>query len=341
MFNKSYEEIVEKIKKEKNLGDDEINKRVREKLDQLSDLISKEGAVHIVANELGVKIFEDAGIRRFKISNILPGMSSVSVVGKVVKLYGVREYKKENREGKVANFLLADNSGSIRVVFWDTNHIKEIEDENLKEGSIIKIKNAIVRENQGFKEIHLSNRSKLIVNPEGEEIGEINLETQSTSFIKKQLKDLNENDRNIGVLGTIVQIFEPRFYEICPECGKRLSLEENKFTCSQHGIVKEKFVPVMNLFFDDGTESIRAVCFKDQVESLLKLNNEEILKFKENPEKFLDVKKEILGKQLMIIGRVVKNEMFNRLELVTQRVLEVNPKDIANELSKEVGVKAL
>ena len=335
MIKIPFNDIVAKIKEKSGISEEEINSKVDEKLKQLSGLVSKEGAAHIVANELGVKIFEDIGRRKFKIKDILPGMRSVSITGKIVRLYDVREYNKNNRHGKVVSFVMGDETGIIRVVFWDTHHIAEIENGNLKEGNILRIKNAYVRENQGFKEVHLSNQSRIFINPEGEKIEDVKFR-DLPEYFKKQVKDLNENEIGVGVFGTIVQVFEPRFYEVCSECGRRVKLEEGKFLCDVHGVVKEKFVPVMNAFFDDGTGSIRVVCFRDLVKELLDLEEEKIDEFRENPEKFEMLKKNILGKQLVVIGRVSKNEMFDRPEFTAQKILRFDPREVAEELINEV-----
>ena len=165
MFNISYEDIVKKLREEKNISSEEIEKRVNEKLELLSDMISKEGAAHIIANELGVNLFKDLEQRKIKIDKLNSGMRSVNVLGKVIKIYGVREYKKEKREGKVANLLIGDETGIIRLVLWDVNHIKEIENNNLKENDIVKIKNGYIRENNGFKELHLGSQGSIFINP--------------------------------------------------------------------------------------------------------------------------------------------------------------------------------
>ena len=84
---------------------------------QLSGLISKEGAAHIVANELGVKIFEQAS-GKLQIKNILAGMRNVEAVGKVTRKFELREFQTENRSGKVASVVIGDETGTIRMVMW-------------------------------------------------------------------------------------------------------------------------------------------------------------------------------------------------------------------------------
>ena len=58
MFKLSYEKIIEKISTIKNVSKEEIESKIQFKLVELQDLISKEGAAHIIANELGVNLFE-------------------------------------------------------------------------------------------------------------------------------------------------------------------------------------------------------------------------------------------------------------------------------------------
>ena len=144
-----YEEIVKKICEEKQMDHEEVHLRVKEKLRQLSDLISKEGAAHIVANELGVKVYEipkNLG-RRISISELNPAFKGVEMLVKVLKINEVRTFKTAAREGRVMNLLVGDESGTCRLVLWDEKQIKEVEEGFVKEGMTLKIQNCYVREN--------------------------------------------------------------------------------------------------------------------------------------------------------------------------------------------------
>ena len=77
--------IISKIKEKTKLTDAQLQTKVKDKLDQLSGLISEEGALHIIANELGVKILEDPG--KLQIKNVLAGMRNVEITGKVMKIF--------------------------------------------------------------------------------------------------------------------------------------------------------------------------------------------------------------------------------------------------------------
>ncbi len=330
-----YEDIIARIRQQKDISIEELEARIKEKLARLSDLISKEGAAHIVANELGVKLFDDLRSRKLKINNLLGGMRSVTIAGKITQMFGVNHYNKNGREGKVANMFMADETGMVRVVFWDSNHIKLIEDNQIKEGDIIRIRNGYIRVNNGFNEIHAGSYAQVFVNPPDEKIENV-AESQHFSFEDKKISELKDNDDNVAISGTIVQAFEPRFYTACPECGKKVLAEGESFKCGEHGIVNAEHVPILNVFFDDGTDSIRVTAFRNQAERILGLSREEVLTFKDNPAAFETAKENLLGKQLKIVGRVKNNEIAGRNEFTSRLVLDVNPKELAGHIADEL-----
>ena len=333
MMGLNYEDIVRRIKEEKGLSDEEIKLRVKEKLNKLSGLISHEGAAHIVANELGLDLLESIKKTGLKINRLMSGMHGVGVLGKVLRSYGVREWTKEDKKGQVGSFLIADDTGMLRVVLWDTHHIKEMEN-GLKEGAVVRVKNGYVKDNNGFRELHLGNQAQLIVNPAGETVEVNGFSKEINDFRKKKISELVGNEFNIGVVGTIVQVFEPKFFDACPECGKKM-IENN---CNEHGKVASKVSPVLNFFLDDGTGNIRTVVFRDLVNELLGVNEEEIIKIKSDINKFEEYKNRLLGKQLLIVGKVNKNEMFSRIELVANKIEEVDPKKLAEDMVGEIAL---
>lgn len=312
MIKLTYGQILERIHEQSKRPVSEIEALVNNKLKQLSDLISKEGAAHIVANELKVKLFDKIE-GKIKIKDAISGMNSIDVSAKIVNNYGIREFSREGKSGKVASLLIGDDTGTCRMVLWDTNHINEIEKNNIKEDDVISIKNAYVKENNGFKEIHLGNRSSLEKSDENIKVVNYNIISNAST---KKIKDLEVND-NTNIEGTIVQVFEPRFYDSCPECRKKVS-EEGK--CEAHGIVQKKEVPIVNIYLDDGTENIRVVLFNENANKLIQ--NQETLK---NSDEFRD---EVLGKQLKIQGRVIRNDLFDRNEFRANNIEELKPEVI-------------
>ena len=335
MIKLSYEQIVEKIKEKKGISQDEIDLRVQKKLEQLAGLISKEGAVHIVANELGINAFEDV-TGKIKMNKLLPGMRNVEVVGKAMAIYEVREFSTERGSGKVGSFMMADETGMTRITCW---HGQADKMSQIKEGDVVKVSNAYVRDNNGRSEVHLNDKSEIEINPPGETVTVAENATQvQADAPRKKISELSETDSNVAIVGTIVQVFEPRFFEVCPQCGKRAKQREDQFVCEQHNIVTPDYSYVMNAIIDDGTETIRGVFFRDQAQQLIGKPKEEILQYREFSEKFDSVKIDLLGQMIKLTGRATKNAMFDRLEIVARKVeMNPNPEEELERLKKEAG----
>jgi len=325
MLKFTYDQIVDKIKEEKGLSNEEIEQKVKEKISQLSDLISREGAAHIVANQLGVKLFESVSAEKsLKVKEIPRGMSGISVLGKVMEVRDVISFNKNNRSGRVVNFTIGDETGTIRIVVWDESIINEIEKGMFKADDIVKIKNGYSRDNNGFVEVHLGSSSQVVVNPEGETIGEVSETTRKLG--RKRIEEMKEGDY-VEVCGTVVQLFEPRFFNVCTKCGKKV-LENGE--CKEHGKVDNEKRGVINFFFDDGTGNIRVVGFGDVIQGLFSFNQEDMENY--SIGMFDAWRNEALGKQLIIEGKVNKNEMFNRLEFMARRIKEADPVVLLEEV---------
>src|SRR3989338_3747469 len=257
MIKIPFQEIINKIKEASDLSEEEIHTRIDEKTRQLSGLISKDGAAHIIANELGIRVIDQVS-GKLQIKNILSGMRSVETAGKVLENYGVREFNSAGREGKVASFLLGDESGTIRVVSWGA----------------------------------------------------------TADIARKSIKDLKDGDRDVEIFGTIVQVFEPKFFEVCPECGSRARLEGSEYRCRSHGSVVPAYSYVTTIVLDDGTETMRIACFRKEAESLLGISQQEFQQIRKDPGAFEPWKTELLGNQIIVKGRCNHNQMFDRLEFV-------------------------
>lgn len=325
-----YDDIVNKINEASGLSKVDIEDKVKTKMNQLSGLVSKEGAATIIANELGVKLFQSP--LKLKIKNIVEGMRNATVVGRVRQVFEKRSFTKGERSGTVANFILSDETSSVRVVLWGE---KADIIEKLAEGMPVKISNALVRNNNGRKELHLNEKAEITLNPLGEDIPDL-------GAVRKSIKELSENDINVEILGTIVQIFNPNFFEICSVCGKRVKQKEDGFACDAHGAVQQSYSYVLNMFVDDGTDSVRAVFFRHQVESLLNKSYDEMILYKENPDFFNEMKSALLGSFVKIQGKVFNNSMFNRIEITANKVvLNPNPEEelqrLKNEEKKELN----
>lgn len=326
MYKVPLAEIKSKLVQSGKITSSELDLRIKNKINDLSGLVSEDGAAHIIANELGVELFS-LNQSKLKIKEIYAGMRDITTVGRVMKKFEPREFAKGESTGKVCSIILGDESGTIRVVFWN----EQVEQANLlKENDIVLVKNAYVRENNNGREIHLGNRGEIEVNPKGETVGPV----KQASFERKRIGELMDGEDGVEIMGTIVQVFDPRFFNICPECGKKVSESEGTFKCDEHNIVQPSVSYVLNAVFDDSTGTIRGVFWRNQTNHLLGKEEKEIVGYKEDLSHFESVKNDLLGEQFKLIGRVKRNEMFDRLEFSVQLVEKANPQEEMAKLEK-------
>ena len=310
-MNNNYEKLIDRITRTSGLEKNEIEKKVSAKQEKISGLISKEGAAQIVASELGISLDSE----KSKIDELAPGMKRVNVIGKVINLFPVRSFTRDGEERKVANLQIADETANTKVVLWDTNHISLIETNKIIEGSVIEILNASSRDN----EVHLGNFSELKLSKEV-------FETVQTEkiFKEKDIKDFKISDE-IKIRAFIVQAFDPRFFNVCSDCKKKVVNEGENFICQEHGKIVPEKRSLMNIVLDDGTESIRSVLFHEKLKDLGILD----------PEKFSEEEKQkLLGKEMVFSGVVRMNKFFNNPELTIDSAKEVNVDDLILKLEK-------
>jgi ssDNA-binding replication factor A large subunit len=308
----NFEKLVEKIANSAGVDKDEIQRKIEAKRAKLSGLISEEGAAQIVAAELGVT-FEN---ENFKVEELVQGMRKVNVVGKAINLSPVRTFKtKKGEEGKVLNFMLADNTSNVKVVLWDVNHIALFEGGKLSDGSSIEILNGSMRGG----ELHLGSFSELKPSTEV-------FENAMTEKIVKEKKilDFAVSD-NLNTRAFVVQTFAPKFFYVCPECKKKATTDGENFVCLEHGKVVPEKRALINIVLDDGSETIRAVLFNDFL-GLIGLTD------LEDEAKIESQRQALLGKEMVFSGNVRMNNYFNQPEFIVDGVKEVNLDELISKL---------
>lgn len=306
----NYSQLLERISRASNLPIEDIERRIEGKRAKLSGLVSKEGAAQIVAAELGIN-FEK---QKSKINELFSGVKRANITGKVIRLFPVREFKKENREGKIGSMIVADETGNVRVVLWDTNHIGLIEQGNIKEGDVVEINNAGMRNN----EVHLTGFSDIKISGD-----KIENPITERSFFDKKLADIKPGEA-VKFRAFIVQTFPPKFFDVCPECSGKVIPDGEGAVCEKHGRVIPDKRALLNLVLDDGTENMRAVLFSEQI-GRLGFNL---------AENFITEKEKLLGKEMFFSGTVRQNKFFNNIELFVDDSEDINVDKLVEQLEK-------
>jgi len=165
------ENIVQQILvARRDLNRDEVLKRIYEKKRSAEDYFLDEVAARIVAAELGVEIQNEQETfpAEIAIKNLVSGLNDVTIVARVIAIYPVQTFSRnDSTEGKVARSLLADDTGTLKLVLWD-DKIELIETGKMQQGQIVRVLHGYVRESfDGQLEMHLGKRGDVEISPEG------------------------------------------------------------------------------------------------------------------------------------------------------------------------------
>ena len=331
-------EIISNIKEKTGLDEKVIEAKIDSKVEELSGLVSKEGAAHIVANDFGIQLFKATETGLQEIKNIVSGLKMTSFVARILSIYPVKEFKtKKGTSGKVCSFLVGDATGKMRTVFWDTKHIQLIEEGKMKQGDVVKITNCYVKEGMNGIEVHARSTSKIDINPDIPEAKNLpkvdNIQQQSQRTKISSIKDEGVYE----IRGAIVNIVEKSpFYDICPKCKRRV----HGTTCNEHGEIEPKKAMFLSTIVDDGSDNIRTVFFGVQAEEILGMNAEEAFKLAEEHNNFSypiqEKRSSILGKEIIIEGKVSNNDYSGEMEMIGRRIILPNTIIESKNIMKEL-----
>jgi len=203
---RSLKDIVEIIASETKLGKEEIHKRINDKMEELEEFVTELGAAHIVAREMSVDLSSEPPIQvqsQLTIDQLAPEITSVNVLGRVVRIYNPHSFKKKDgSDGILQSILIEDKTGGVRVVFWD-QIVKELKNNNVKIGDPIRILNGYTKIGRDQSvEVHLGIRSQVQIRPSG--IDEAKLPEAQSNFVK--INDIKGNEINLSLIAKITQI---------------------------------------------------------------------------------------------------------------------------------------
>src|SRR6056297_2561227 len=93
---------------------EEFREAVEQKIEQMGGLADEETAAMLIAHEL-----RDGEVNG--IADVEPGMDEVKFLAKVLRVGEVRTFERdgEDEDGRVVNVEAADETGTVRLAFWD------------------------------------------------------------------------------------------------------------------------------------------------------------------------------------------------------------------------------
>ena len=324
-----FEEIVKSIVEKTGIDEQEVMELIAKKQEELSNLVSQEGAAYIVARDLGLNLIERPK-RNIEIKSIVPGIKSLNLTARIININNPLRFERDGVERFVQNVVLADKTGRIVMTLW--NEQREMLN-NVKVGDVIEVRGAYtIQNNRGFTELRLGRYSVI------EKIEQSDLYSVQIKTPRLYLKDIKENEQ-AEVRAAIVQIFdiEP-FFDVCSICKNRIKVMDGSDRCQIHPDAKvEKSVVVAGII-DDGTANMRAVFFRKSALMLAGLNSIEDALAKGN-EFINTVESYSLGREFIMSGIMRKNKVFERMEFVVNNIREADPREEVSKIINTFGLK--
>ena len=183
---------------------------IEEKKETAEGYFTDEVAARIIALELGVEVPWWEPFRpEVLIQDLISGLNDVTVMGRVITVYPIRTFTRpDGTEGRVMHLLIADKTGTSRVVLWD-DKTSLAESSKIKRGQIIKVSHGYVREGlDGKLELHVGRRGEVQVSPSGVVEGKYPARAQVT-----KVHELKPNMRDVDVLARVVHAGEVREFK--------------------------------------------------------------------------------------------------------------------------------
>jgi replication factor A1 len=212
---KEYEKIKDKVSYEDFLTEMEKRTQDYEEVSFMSDLDVARVIVGEYIDEKNKPLAEDNPV--LKISELKTGNRNINLVGRVMRISNVKKFtSRKGREGKLANLILTDETGELRVVLW-TENVKLL--KKIAEGDVVQISDVEIK--QGFRddEAHL-NMNSTIKKLSKEDFP--NLPSYQDKIT--DIADI-KGDMEVNVIARIIRIPRIRTFDRNGKDGKVVSLE--------------------------------------------------------------------------------------------------------------------
>ncbi|MFX0095158.1 MAG: OB-fold nucleic acid binding domain-containing protein, partial [Candidatus Hodarchaeota archaeon] len=196
-----YRTIVLKILAVRSdLTEETLHQMIQKKQEATGYLLTEEGATYMVANELGIDLSNGNVIGTIiKVKDLPLGVNDATAVGRVIAISPIQSFqRKDGVMGKVARFMMADETGTVNVVLWD-HQTSVVSREEIVPNQIVRISHGYVREGlNGKPELNVGRRGTVVVLSSEKSI---NMKNPMTRF--KTISDLKEGDTFINIRGVV------------------------------------------------------------------------------------------------------------------------------------------
>jgi replication factor A1 len=343
----SAEDLARKVMEAAGYSRDQLQAEMDKKRAEY-DMLTEEGALTLIASEMGVSQDEQREAPSMTIQDLKAGMQDIDVVGRIVRINQPREFvRRDGSPGYVCSLMAADATGSVRITLWD-QECRLLED--VGEGDILRIMGGVVKTGRSGLEIHTARRARFALNPNEAEDPRVAaldsvVEPPEPSVVRCKVSEIEDGAVNIEIRATIVKLYRVWIYDACPRCGRKAT----EGRCQLCGIVESVPRAILDAGVDDSSGFLRAKFFGELAEQVLGSGagemQEEISALVERgmdsrraAEEYLNREHmAMLGEEILLRGRVALDE-YRGLVLSVDGFSAPDPVSETGMVLEEVGV---
>ena len=246
------------------------------------------------------------------------------IIGRVIEIYDIRKFERDDGEGQYKRIELADDTGSIIVVLWNDDANKEFE-----LGQAIKLQNPRFRYNDMSNRIEASvSSATTILEPSETELEKLPSyeELLEAIYVPKTIEALSEEDNNVHITATIAEVYANRLLlKKCPVCNANVENTEEEGVCDECGHVfdEPKYTLMLPLRIEDETGAIEATFFDNLAEEIIGKTKEEIITtYEVDGYTIEDSLEDLNGYTIEFIANVSWNEFTQDKRLNPKKLLK-------------------
>jgi ssDNA-binding replication factor A large subunit len=220
--------IEELLQQKPELSRDEILRRIEDKKRTVgAGYLTDQGALFLVAGELGVSLRKEDASSDLSIKDLYIGANDVTVVARVLAVYPVATYnKKDGGTGRYQRLALFDGKNSVRLTVWEEG-LEQLGKLGLQVDTVVRVANAYVKQGlDGKATLNLGKRGKIQELVDEKIIAKL----QPISTVVQKVPTLTKEEQFIAL--DCVVSSEPRFSEFVRSDGSEGSL-------FQFGVVRD------------------------------------------------------------------------------------------------------
>jgi len=220
--------IAELLQQKPELRRDEVMRRIEDKKRTVgAGYLTDQGALFLVAGELGISLRKDDASSDMTIKDLYIGANDVTVVARVLSVYPVATYnRKDGGSGKYRRLTLFDGKLSVRLTVWEEG-LEPLEKIGPKVDMPVRVANAYVKQGlDGKPNLNLGKRGRI----EPVEDEKLAARLPHISSVVQKLPNMTKEEPFVAIEGVVSS--EPRYSEFVRSDGSEGSL-------FQFGLVRE------------------------------------------------------------------------------------------------------